>query len=217
MTLGLAARVAVGAAFLAAAAPDGFTPARYLGGSPPPIPVQAIGGGEVFVELTVDESGLVTAVTPLRTTPPFTDAVVNAVRDWTFTPAIEAATSSAPARGVATRILVAAVFRPPSLNAPTFGVQPQDVAAPSDAVAVPTSTVMPPFPPNALFDGTVLVECHVGPAGQLLGTKVLRSKPPFDRLALDAVKQWTFRPATHGRQRVDAYTYVSFSFRQPIT
>jgi len=217
MTPGVARRVVASAALIAAAAP-GFTPARYLGGGAPAIPVQAVSGGEVFVEATVDASGLVTDVTPLRVAPPFTDAVVNAVRGWTFTPAIDASRSDLPARSVPTKVLVAAIFRPPALNAPTLGASPTNVAAPSAEVAAPLSTGAPPsFPPNALDSGTVLLECHIGTAGQVLATKVLLSSPPFDRFALDAVRRWTFRPARRGTQPIDAYTYVSFAFRQPVT
>ena len=38
-----------------------------------------------------------TRATPLRSTPPFTELVVNAVRDWQFFPAREAV-NAAPAR-----------------------------------------------------------------------------------------------------------------------
>jgi len=219
MTPGLALRLAIASALLAPAA-AGFTPARYLSGSPPAIAVRAVGGGQVFVELTIDEAGRVAAVTPLRDTPPFTPDVVAAVRGWTFTPAVEQKPNDrgdAVTRSVESKVLVAAMYRPPSLNAPTFGEPSKNVAPPSPDVALPASTVSPLFPPNALFDGTVLLECHVGADGRLLDVKVLQSNPAFERSALDAIHQWSFRPARHDGQPVDAYTYVSFAFRQPVT
>ena len=207
----------IAVAMLGAAAPGSFTPARYLGGAPSVIPIQSNTGGEVFVEATVNTAGLVIDVRPLRTTPPFTDAVVSAVRDWTFTPAIEGANPGTPPRPASTKVFVAAIFRPPILIGTALGASAQDVASPSAEAAAPVSTAMPgTFPPNALLDGTVLLECHIGPAGQLLGTKVLQSSPPFDPLALDAITHWTFRPARRDGEPIDAYAYVSFAFRQPV-
>ena len=57
------------------AAQGGFVPALYRDGALPQIPIQAIGGGEAFLELTANSSGVVSAVRSLRATPPFTDAM----------------------------------------------------------------------------------------------------------------------------------------------
>ena len=223
MTPWTALRVVLASVLLAAAAPARFTPARYQSGSPPPTAVRAVGGGEVFVEATVTDTGRVADVSLLRTTPPFTSDVAAAVRAWTFTPAAEEKTADDDAGGTAgmrpvtSKVLVAAVFRPPTLNTPTYGEQPKGVAPASPDVAYPTSTVMPPFPPNALFDGTVLLEGHVGSDGTLIDVKVLRSAGAFDGPAADALRKWTFRPATRQGRAVDAYVYVAMSFRQPVT
>src|SRR5215831_17728966 len=64
---------------VSAATPGKYTPPRFRGGSTAPNQTAATGGGEVFVEVSLDASGGVSAVTPLRATPPFTESVVNAV------------------------------------------------------------------------------------------------------------------------------------------
>src|SRR2546425_3607067 len=66
----------------ASAAPGDFVPAEYRSGAVPSIPVQAVGGGEVFLEAAVDTQGMVSHITVLRTTPPFTEPVVQAVQTW---------------------------------------------------------------------------------------------------------------------------------------
>src|SRR3954451_14326557 len=91
-----------------------YAPARVRSGGTPAIPVDAVGGGEVFVELAVNERGAVVGATPLRTTPPFTEYVLEAVHGWQFTGAKDVA-------AVPSSVMVAAVFRPPVLNGPTLG------------------------------------------------------------------------------------------------
>src|SRR6478672_8387468 len=78
---------------------SGFTPARLRDGAVPPIPFQAAGGGEVFLELSVDAHGVVQDVTTLRATPPFTEWMTRAVRAWRFDPAVEKSAPQAGRRG----------------------------------------------------------------------------------------------------------------------
>ena len=59
-------------------AQEGFKPARVLSGDVPPLSVQAITGGQVLVEATVDPTGRISRLTGLRTTPPFGDLVIDA-------------------------------------------------------------------------------------------------------------------------------------------
>ena len=66
-----------------------YTPARYAAGARPVLPVLAVGGGQAFVELTIGPDGAVQKVTPLRSTPPFTQGLIDAVTAWRFSPAIE--------------------------------------------------------------------------------------------------------------------------------
>lgn len=72
------------AAGVALSLPVQPVPARYRTGGLPALPLMALAGGQVFVELAVTSEGRVAAVVPLRTTSPFTDPVVDAVRGWTF-------------------------------------------------------------------------------------------------------------------------------------
>ncbi len=204
-------------------AQDAFSPARYKSGAVPPVPVRAAGGGQVFVEASVDRDGRVTAVTPLRATPPFTEAVVGAVQSWTFTPASGAADTASrrggrqgPRTPVATRVLVAAVFRPPALNTPTLGELPKDVASASDEAPFPLATTVPAFPPRAFSSGVVLLEVRIDRNGAVSGTSVVRSAPPFDEAAQQSVAQWSFRPPRVGGQRQPAVAYALLGFPVPV-
>jgi len=203
-------------------AQEGFSPARYQAGAVPDLPVRAVGGGQVFVELMVGRDGRVTAANPLRTTPPFTTFVLDAVRGWRFRPAEEDAPSTPGAAGVrrrtpvATTVLVAAAYRAPAMNVPTLGEMPKDVASGSEETPFPLTTTVPPFPPLARGSGVVLLEVNVDRGGAVEDATVIRSAPPFDEPARAAVRQWRFRPARVGGAPVSTLAYVVFGFPQPV-
>ena len=196
------------AAALAVAA-VAYAPARFRSGSVPGIPFDAVGGGEVFVELDVGQDGRVVGTTPIRTTAPFTEYVLDAVQDWQFTPAKDGA-------AVSSSVMVAAVFRPPVLNGPTLGTPPSDVGKASRSVPAPTNTPMPPFPANAHASGAVLLEVLVAATGAVENARVVRSAPPFDDAAQKTVRLWKFAPAQRGGVTVPSVAYVIFTFRPPV-
>ena len=202
------------------------TPARLQGGAMPVIPVMAIAGGEVFLEVDVDRDGAVSGVRAFRSTPPFTESLTAAVQGWRFTPAQDAAVPEAgrpvdPAtrRAMATKVLVVGVFRPPSVyEGATAGQPPMNTGAPSEGAPAPTAgPAMPSYPPQALFNGVVLLELSVQPDGHVSGAKVVRGAAPVDALALESAASLAFRaPRVHG-QAAAANVYVAVGFRQPIT
>jgi hypothetical protein len=156
-----------------------YLPARYAMGVLPPMPMTAVGGGEVILEATVNAIGRVTAIAPLRTTPPFADLVVAAVRDWRFDPAQDmvAPPDRQPYLGaVEAKVLVVGVFAAPALTAPTLGEPPRDVAAPSDDSPFPLAITTPSYPPLALGGGVVLLEVCVGADGVVTDTSVIRTR-----------------------------------------
>jgi TonB family protein len=196
------------------------TPPRWQGGAAPALPALAVGGGQVLVELSIDPSGEVTKVTPLRVTPSFTEPVSKAVRGWRFKPATatvlrDDGLAEAP-KGVSSKALVAAHFRPPTLITPTLGERPADVGSPSSEVPFPVATVEPPYPPKAIASGVVMVEALVDERGSVTEATVIRSAPPFDAPALEAARQWRFRPATLAGRAAAGYVYLIFGFPQPV-
>ena len=198
-----------------------YTPPRYSSGPRPALPALVVGGGQAFVEVAISPSGAVEKVSPLRSTPPFTADLIDAVRSWRFAPAYEDAIGAdgkrTGPRPVASKALVAALFRPPTLLTPTLGEKPVTVAAASADVAFPSSTREPPFPPQAAFGGVVLIEAMVDATGKVIETRVIGSAPPFDEPAVAAARQWRFRPARIRGRAASTYVYLIFGFPQPIT
>ena len=206
-------QVIIGAILLAGqAAGAKFTPARALKVFLPATqPATAVGGGEVLLEVVVSDQGLVRDIHTLRATPPFTPLVIEVVRSWSFAPAT-VTNPNEPPRAMESSVLVAAVFRPPTLyNAPGIGELPKDLRKPSDRVVFPARITVPTFPPQALFDGMVLVEAAVTPKGTVGEAKIIGAGSGFEKASLDAVQAWQFQPT-----RQPAYAYIIFGYRQPV-
>jgi TonB family protein len=198
-----------------------YKPARYEAGARPILPVLVVGGGQAFVEITVGPDGAVQKVTPLRSTPPFTQGLIDAVSAWRFTPAMEDTLGpdgmpQGP-KPVASRILVASQFRAPTLLTPTLGEKTVNVGSASQEVAYPSATNEPPFPPNAMASGVVLLEVSLDAAGAIKDVRVIGSAPPFDQPAIDAARKWRFRPARINGRATAGYAYLVFGFPQPVT
>jgi TonB family protein len=196
-------------------------PAQLVFSRVPALPVMMLGGGQVLLELTIDENGRVAGMKRLRTTPPLTDLVEAAVREWRFEPSQKTIeTTTAPVRLVkVTRpstVLVGAVFRPPSIDAPTLGSPAKDTARPARETPFPILIATPAFPLGAFSGGVVLVELTVAADGAVSGTRVVASAPPFDAFALDAAKQFRFHPAIVEGVPVASYAYILFGFPLPI-
>jgi TonB family protein len=204
-----------------AGAQPGFMSARYVSGNLPVAPPLVVSGGEVFLEVLVADDGRVDSIRPLRTTPPFTDAAITAVRGWQFMPATEVVAPSTSQAGASTRtvaesVFVAAMFAPPALNGPTLGQPPQDVLSPSDEIPMPMAANPAAYPPRAMGDGTVLVEVTIDGSGVLTDALVIASSPAFDAAALTAARSWSFRAARRNGNAVTAHAYLLFAFRQPV-
>jgi TonB family protein len=191
------------------AAPDRFVPASYVSGALPAAPALAVSGGEVFLELLVSREGGVDSIRTLRTTPPFTEAVIAAVRGWQFRPA----EAGGP---VASRVFVAAMFTPPALNGPTLGEPPQDVALVSEESPMPIAPAPAEYPVRAVGNGTVLVEVTIDNASVLTNARVVVSGPAFDAAAVAAAKSWSFADAHRNGTAVTTHAYLLFGFQQPV-
>ena len=204
------------AAFLGATE---FEPARFQSGALVIQSPMTVGGGEVLLELDVDASGSVAKMTTLRSTPPFTDLLREAVRSWRFSPAREIPEESKEWVPADSKVLVAGVFRPPTTyDAPARGESPENVAPPSEALPFPTTLAAPPYPPTASWHvgQTVLVEVEVGDDGKVTKSKVIRSGAGLEEVSKDAAARWQFRPARRAGKAVPSVAYVVFGFREPV-
>jgi TonB family protein len=200
---------------------DVFSPARLIEGTPPPSAAQTIvGGGEVLLEVIVAPEGQVDRIERLRVTPPYTDLVAGAVESWRFSPATRTSEKEGR-RAIESRVLVAAVYRPPATYlGTTVGELPKDVAARSTSIPMPQQLIAPVFPPTMRADArggaTVVLEIAVGTDGAGRDIRVVHSGGGFDPAALEAAERWTFAPARLPEGPVPALAYVVMGFREPV-
>jgi outer membrane biosynthesis protein TonB len=195
-----------------AVAGQDFEPPRLRAGAlPDRPPVQALGGGEVLLEVAVGRDGVVGDVKTLRDTPPFTELLREAVSSWRFEAARE------DGRATSSFVLVGGVFRPPVLAGPAPGTPPREVGGPCSEVPLPLEMVVPSYPPTALGDGLVRVDVTVGTDGKVAEARPGEGNAPFATAALDAAGRWLFRPACRQDRPVSVTAYLVFGFRSPVT
>ncbi len=189
-----------------------YEPARLESGAFELIMPPAAGGGEVRLELRVGTAGAVSEVETLLETPPYSEPLKAALRSWRFAPARE------DDQAVESRVLVAALIRPPTLLLPGgAGEPPREAGRASAEVPMPTEAVTPPYPPGARGDGLVMVEVEISTEGRPTRTRVVRSAPGFDDAARSTALSWRFRPGRRGGRSVPAVAYLLFGFREPVT
>jgi TonB family protein len=174
---------------------------------PPTLPPEAVTGGEVLLKVTLSAVGQVRSMDVLKHSPAFTEALEAAVRRWRF----------GPGEGEAEErdVLVAGVFRPPTLPDVAGPAPPGAPASAPATIPFPTRWERPPYPPRAVADGVVILAVTVGEDGRVQDVVSLLSSPAFDAAAQDAAKRWAFRPAVKGGAPVESVAYLVFGFRQP--
>lgn len=192
-----------------AAAQGGWVPPRLATAQVGAAPWNAVSGGIAAYDVSLDENGAVADASIVQDVPPFGAVLGEAIRSWRFEPARDGG------RAVASRVLALGFFRPPALHFPApSSPRYRDAVAP-DEIPWPTAVVVPPYPPNAVGSGKVILEADVSSRGAVTGVRILSAPTAFDGAAADTARQWTFRPASRGRRPVESRAVLVFSFVAP--
>lgn len=191
------------------------TAPRFVAADLPNLPPQALGGGEVVLELMVDGAGRVTGVDVIRSTPPYTDLIAGSALSWRFEPARRVVKEDRVAESG--RVLVAAYIRPPALYAAPAPGAPADIrGSASKVLPQPQMLTAPAYPPNAVGSGLVLVEIEMTGRGALRGYRVVSPASGFDDAALDAVRVWRFSAPLSPETPEQIFVYALVGFREPV-
>ena len=174
----------------------------------PRLPVTTTAGGQVLLHVKLDAAGTPELISGILETPPFAEALREAVREWQLP---WASAEAGP------DILVAAVFRSPVLLELSNLPAPPSAAIAPPVLPFPVEWARPAYPPAGTGDAVVIVELRVGETGGIRGATVVRSVPGFDAAAVDTAWQWRFRPAVRDGRPVPAIAYLVFGFRAPVT
>jgi TonB family protein len=182
------------------------TPPRLAAASLEAAPWNVQGGGIAAYDVTLDERGSVRGADLVQDVPPYGAMLGASLRSWSFEPAREGG------RAVPSRILVLGFFRPPMLSFPAPDKPRYKSAAAPEELPWPASVAVPPYPPNALGSGKVIVEADVSDAGAVIATRIVSSPGAFDGAAEGAARQWSYRPARRNGREVASRVVLVFSF-----
>ncbi len=98
---------------------------------------------------------------------------------------------------------------------PPRPVPPKPIRVSGAKAAQKVREVVPVYPLFALaarVQGTVIIEATIGADGQVVDARVLRSVPLLDQAALDAVRQWEYRPTLLNGVPVPVIMTVTVTF-----
>jgi|GEM_PF-1669753 len=201
------------------------TPPRPLHIVPPSYPAKAVARGttgSVKVGFQVDKDGSTSHIHIIKATPAgvFDAAARRAVKQWRFHPATRGG------HPVATRVNQTISFNPPPGSAPPAKPTPTKPAHPPKHTAAtrkppanhvpgnvqPVHIVSPNYPSSAYHSnegGRVTVRFVVRPNGHTGNIHVIAARPSgvFNRAAINAVRQWRFRPVSKPTVVVQTITF----------
>jgi TonB family protein len=116
--------------------------------------------------------------------------------------------AQAPAAG-------AAAAAPPPLPSPPPPQPPAQRIGGNVAQSNLVSNTVPVYPPlarAARIQGVVLLQTFISKTGQVTDVSVLSGHPLLNEAAMDAVRQWQYRPTLLNGQPIDVVTTVSVNF-----
>lgn len=116
---------------------------------------------------------------------------------------------------VAALLLVCGLEGAWTMAAPAAQSAADSAAAPKFQPAEVIATAEAAYPINSVAFGTVVLEAHLDATGAIETVTVERAIPSLTRQALEAIKQWRFKPATLGGKPVKSVVPVAFMFVRP--
>ena len=186
--------------------------------------------GQVVVKIAISETGGVDQVEVVSGDPILAQAAVDAVRNWKFKPYIK---NGKPVK-VSTKIPFNFPGDNPGTNSPKEP-NPTDAAGATSPTTTPQPTPMPirvrvsqgviapmiqrkvnPIYPTAArsahVQGAVILAVLIGKDGQMLDVKPVSGSPLLIDSAVEAVKQWRYKPYLLNGTPVEVDTQITVIF-----
>ena len=88
-------------------------------------------------------------------------------------------------------------------------------SAARDLLVQPVEPVYPDTAKAGALRGSVVLQVLVGRDGSVQDAKFLQGSLVFGRAAIDAVKQWRFKPYSMNGRAVSVQTVISLNFAPP--
>ncbi|MGO9232092.1 MAG: TonB family protein [Bryobacteraceae bacterium] len=173
----------------------------------PPLAKQARIEGTVVLSALIGKDGHVQDLKVVRGHPLLVQAALDAVKDWVYKPT----TINGQPMEVRTEISVNFTL-PPSGDAGT----PQRIRVGSYVQAANLITqVKPNYPPEAKkagIQGVVELSAVIGKDGHVQDLDVVSGDPQLTAAAVDAVRQWIYRPTMLNGEPVEVKTMIDINF-----
>jgi TonB family protein len=188
---------------------EGFAPPTPISVVTSSYPSQSLFGGEVVLDVLIDNRGRIVETKVVRGASPFLENALSTVRTWSFFPARQ------DGQAVAARIGITFQFsqsHEPPRTAPRQTVEESSPSA-AETASLPIVAVAPVYPAAGTGDGSAILYAIVGTQGQLTSVRVLRDAEPFTAAALTAVRQWHFMPGSRAGGDSDSAAIVVAAFR----
>ncbi len=212
IAVGTVAVLGICGAMLAEEGNLSFTPAEVKETSEIFIPAPGQTNGTVVLNAVITEDGKPHSIEVRRGVEGLTSSAADAVKDWTFTPAL------LNGKPVTTRVVVAVTLHPWGPGAgpvafPHFVPQSEEA---NQAEFQPPEVVLATFPlyPNFItIGGTVALQVELNEKGEVGEVSILKDLPPLTENSRAALAKWRFRPATRNGTRVSSKIVLVFVFQ----
>lgn len=185
---------------------------------PPGVTLSGNAVEDVTLRVIVDRKGKVALDERRAGKSPWIDEVERAVAEWRYEPARQ------DREPVAVYLLLTYRFRSPEVGAsglasttvdssPVAPIEGEDRTAPPQLL----NRVLPVYPPEAWeagLEGEVIVNFVVGTDGATSDVEAVAGPSGFHAAAVNAVRQWTYKPALHKGRPQPAPQTVTLRFRK---
>jgi TonB family protein len=164
--------------------------------------------GTVILEAKIDESGRVIDTMVLRSVPELDQAAVDAVKQWVYEPMV---INGQPMKAVFTLTVRFQLGEKDIEEFAAGAVKVKDQIKPPRLVKV-VDPVYPEIARQSRVQGAVILQARTDVEGRVKDVMILRSIPPLDQAAMEAVKQWAYEPLVIDGQAREAVFTVTVRF-----
>jgi TonB family protein len=173
-------------------------------GSPPNI----VGFSAVVLTADVSREGIPANIQVVSGGPPFVTPTVRSVTGWRFRNDTR----------IDRPVSVTFLFRPASV----YSFSPTPIQFPplenrrEDLPPMPLVVIDAEFPPSSTAEGPVVLQIDVSSAGSPTGIREIGNAGALGQMAMSAVRQWRFQPATRAGRNVEGTAIAVISFLRPV-
>jgi TonB family protein len=172
----------------------------------PPLARQARIEGTVVLSALIGKDGHVQDLKVVRGHPLLVQAALDAVKDWVYKPT----TINGEPMEVKTEVSLKFALPQEEVQQPTR-IQVGSVMEAANLL----TQVRPKYPPEAKkagIQGTVVLSALIGKDGQVQNLEVVSGDPQLAEAAVEAVKQWVYKPTLVNGEPVEVQTTIDINF-----